>query len=106
MSMLPLLEVVVEPLEDGRLIRARGELDMSSVDALRGPLAAARDAGATTVVDMSGVEFIDSSGLHLILDAALDAETDGSALSFRPSRQVLRILEVTGTLEVLRIASE
>lgn len=106
MSMLPLLEVVVEPLEDGRLIRARGELDMSSVDALRGPLAAARDAGATTVVDMSGVEFIDSSGLHLILDAALDAETDGSALSFRPSRQVLRILEVTGTLGVLRIASE
>jgi anti-sigma B factor antagonist len=106
MSAVPLLEVMVEPLEHGRLIRARGELDMSSVDALRGPLVAARHAGATTVVDMSGVEFMDSSGLHLILDAALDAKTDGWALSFRPSRQVLRVLEVTGTLGVMPIASE
>ena len=103
MSLDPILEVVVEPLEDGCLIRARGELDLSSVEALRGPLSRARKAGAATLVDLSGVWFMDSSGLHLILDAALDAEANGWSLSFRTSPQVHRVLEVTGTLESVRL---
>jgi anti-sigma B factor antagonist len=103
MSSAPILEVVVEPLEDGCVIRARGELDISSVDALRGPLAAAREKGAATLVDLTGVGFMDSSGLHLMLDAALAAKADGWSLSFRPSPQVLRLLEVTGTLGVVRL---
>jgi anti-anti-sigma factor len=103
MSSAPILEVVVEPLEDGCVIRARGELDISSVDTLRGPLAAAREKGAATLVDLTGVGFMDSSGLHLMLDAALDAKTEGWPLSFRPSPQVLRLLEVTGTLGVVRL---
>jgi anti-sigma B factor antagonist len=99
-----LLEVDVEPLEDGCAIRARGEVDMSSVETLRRALAAAREDGAKTLVDLSGVGFMDSSGLHLILNAALDAETDGWSLAFLPSRQVLRLLEVTGTRGAVRLA--
>jgi anti-anti-sigma factor len=98
-----ILEVRVEDLEDRRVIRARGEVDLSSVDALRRPLAAAREERVTTLVDHAEVGFMDSSGLHLLLDAALDAKTDGWSLSFRPSRQVLRLLEVTGTADVLRL---
>jgi anti-sigma B factor antagonist len=99
-----LLEVVVEPLEDGRAIRARGEVDISSVETLRGALAAAREEGANTLVDLSGVGFMDSSGLHLMLNAAIDAETDGWSLAFLASRQVLRLLDVTGTRGVVRLA--
>jgi anti-sigma B factor antagonist len=99
----PILEVAVENLEDRRVIRARGEVDLSSVDVLRGPLAAAREERVATLVDLAEVGFMDSSGLHLLLDAALDAEKNGWSLSFRPSRQVLRLLEVTGTADVLHL---
>jgi anti-sigma B factor antagonist len=105
LSALPLLEVVVESLGERRVIRVRGEVDMSSVEALRKPIAAAREQRATTLVDLSGVGFMDSSGLHLMLDAALDAETDGWSLSFVPSPQVRRLLEATGTLGAVRIVS-
>ena len=104
MSSDPILEVVVEQLEDGPLIRVRGEVDLSTVGELRGPLAAAREQGAATLVDLSGVTFMDSSGLHLMLKTALDAEPDGWLLSFRLSREVRRLLEVSGTLDVVRIA--
>jgi anti-sigma B factor antagonist len=104
-SISPLLEVVVEPLDEGSVIRARGELDMSSVEALRGPLRAAREEGAATLVDLSEVGFMDSSGLHLILDASLDAKVDGWSLSFLASRQVLRVLEVTDTLGIVPVVS-
>jgi anti-sigma B factor antagonist len=104
-SSSPLLEVVVEAFDDRCVIRARGELDMSSVEALRGPLRTARQEGATTLVDLSEVGFMDSSGLHLILDASLDAKADGWSLSFLASRQVLRVLEVTDTLGVVPVVS-
>jgi anti-anti-sigma factor len=104
MSSVPILEVAVESRDGRCVIRARGEIDMSSVDALRGPLAAARKARASTVVDLTGIEFMDSNGLHLLLDSAMDAERDGWSLSFRPSRQVLRVLEVTGTLDVVPLS--
>ena len=100
---MQILEVAVEPVADGCVIRVSGEVDMSSVEALRGPLSRARQAGANTLVDLSGVSFMDSSGLHLMLEAALDAETDGWSLTFRPSPQVLRLLEVTGTHVVVRL---
>ena len=103
MSSDPILEVVVQRLEDGCVIRVRGEVDLSSIVELRGPLAAAREQGAATLVDLSGVTFMDSSGLHLMLKTALDAEADDWSLSFRISREVRRLLEVTGTLDVVRI---
>lgn len=105
MSSVPILEVIVEPLEGGCVIRARGEIDMSSVERLRRPLLAARAAGLATLVDLSGVGFMDSSGLHLMLGAALDAAQDGWSLSFRPSPQVMRVLEVSGTTGVVRLDS-
>jgi anti-sigma B factor antagonist len=96
-----ILEVAVENLEDRRVIRVRGEVDLSSVDALRGAIAAARREGVATLVDLSEVGFMDSTGLHLLLDTALGAKEDGWSVSFRPSRQVMRLLEVTGTVDVL-----
>jgi anti-sigma B factor antagonist len=102
-SSVPILEVEVESRDGRRVIHARGEIDMSSVDALRYPLAAARREAAPTVVDLTGIRFIDSSGLHLMLETSLDADANGWSVSFTPSRQVLRLLEVTGTMDVVRL---
>ena len=99
-----LLRVTVEPLEDTRLIRAVGELDMSSVPALRHELEAARDEGVTALLDVAEVTFVDSSGLHLLLETSRSA--DGYGWSFfivRPSTAVLRLVDVTGTRDLLAL---
>jgi anti-anti-sigma factor len=101
MSWCPILEVQVEAHERERVIRARGEIDMSSVEMLRGPLDSARSDSVDTVVDLSGIAFMDSSGLQLMLDATREADTNGWTVSFRPSPPVRRLLEVSGTLDAV-----
>jgi anti-anti-sigma factor len=99
-----LLRVTVEPLEDARLIRAAGEIDLSNVAALRRELDAARMEAVTVLLDLSGVTFIDSSGLHLLLRASdSSAGSDWGFFVVRPSESVLRLIELSGTAEVLTV---
>jgi anti-sigma B factor antagonist len=99
-----LLRVTVEPLEDARLIRAVGELDMSTAPALRHELEAARDEAVTAVLDMAQVTFIDSTGLHLLLDASRGADRDDWALFIvRPSKAVQRLIDLTCTWDLLAL---
>jgi anti-sigma B factor antagonist len=98
------LHVTVESLDDARLVRARGEVDMSSVGALEAQLSA--DGPTTTLLDLSGISFMDSTGLHALLDATRAADEHGGRLFVvRPSPQVLRLFEVSGTLDMLRVVT-
>jgi anti-sigma B factor antagonist len=97
-----LLHVTTEPLEDGCLVRATGEIDLSTVAALRRELDAAREENATVLLDLSGVTFIDSSGLHLLLDASRSSAVgDWAFFVVRPSEVVQRMIELSGTADVL-----
>ena len=99
-----LLRVTVEPLENARLIRAAGELDMSSAPALRHELDVARDEAVTALLDMAEVTFIDSTGLHLLLDASRSGDgTDWSFFIVRPSAAVQRLIDVSGTGDLLAL---
>ena len=99
-----LLRVTVEPLEDARLIRAEGEVDMSSAPALKREIEAARDEAVTTVLDMAEVTFIDSTGLHLLLDASRSAgRNDWSFFIVRPSAAVTRLVDVTSTRHLIAL---
>jgi len=99
-----LLRVTVEPLEDGRLIRAAGEVDLSTAAALTRELAAARVEAETVLLDLSGVTFIDSTGLHLLLDESRrSAVTDWSFFVVRPSGAVRRLIEISGTADLLTV---
>lgn len=98
------LRVTVEPLEDGRLIRAVGEVDLSTAPALRRELEAARVEADTVLLDLSDVTFIDSTGLHLLLDASHgSAVTDWSFFLVRPSEAVRRLIELSGTADLLTL---
>jgi anti-sigma B factor antagonist len=98
------LRVTVEPLEDARLIRAVGELDMSSAPALRHELETACDEVVTTLLDLAEVTFIDSTGLHLLLDASRSANRHAwSFFIVRPSAAVTRLVDVTGTRDLLML---
>jgi anti-sigma B factor antagonist len=104
MPVRPLLHVTAEPLDDARLVRAAGEIDLSTVAALRREVDAAREEAATVLLDLSGVTFIDSSGLHLLLEASQSsAASDGAFFVVRPSEVVQRLIDISDTADLVTI---
>jgi anti-anti-sigma factor len=94
-------EVKVGNAEQGvRTISVRGELDLSTAADLEGPLDEALDSGeAAVLIDLSDCEFIDSTGIALIVRAwqRLDSGKNGRALVIcSHNEQVRRVLEITG----------
>lgn len=97
-------EASAAQLEDGvRVIAVRGELDLSTAPELEGPLDEAIAAGdASVVVDLSECEFIDSTGIALIvrawqqLDRTAEGEGAGRVVICSYNDQVRRVLQITG----------
>jgi anti-anti-sigma factor len=94
-------EVKVGELDHGvRTISVRGELDLSTAPELEGPLEQTLDSGEGSVlIDLSQCEFIDSTGIALIVRAwqRLDSGENGRALVIcSQNDQVRRVLEITG----------
>jgi anti-anti-sigma factor len=97
-------EASAAQLEDGiRVIAVRGELDLSTAPELEGPLADAIAAGDVSVlVDLSECEFIDSTGIALIvkawqqLDRSAEGGGNGRVVICSHNDQVRRVLEITG----------
>jgi anti-sigma B factor antagonist len=97
-----LLHVTVEPLEDARVVRVTGEIDLTTIPVLRRELYAAREEAVTVLLDLSGVTFIDSSGLHLLLELShSSALSDWGFFVVRPSDVVKRLIQVSGTADLL-----
>ena len=87
-------------------VAAHGELDLSSVDVLRGALdEAVRLGGREIVLDLSGLTFIDSTGLHLLIerDAAACRAGYAFAVAVDGSVSVRRILQVAGLSEHFKV---
>ena len=86
-------------------LRLTGEIDMSSAEQLRDALlSAARHLGSTLRIDMAGVTFMDSTGLAVLIFTQRRVSEEGGRLILdRPSSQVLRVLQVSGTDRLLEI---
>jgi anti-anti-sigma factor len=97
-------EATAARLDDGvRVIAVRGELDLSTASDLEGPLEEAISSGdASVLIDLSECEFIDSTGIALIvrawqrLDRTADGEGEGRVVICSDNNQVRRVLEITG----------
>ena len=73
-----------------------GELDMSTTPELEAAMAGAVKDGRNLVVDLSGLEFMDSTGLTLLTRWSLAAERDGFALALVPGNErIQRLFEIT-----------
>jgi anti-sigma B factor antagonist len=98
----------VETLErDGSLIVVvEGELDLSTAHWLDDALvrAGAADA-ATIVVDLARVDFIDSSGLAVLIKHACREKHRNRIRLTKGSPQVQRLFQITGALDRLPFAS-
>jgi anti-anti-sigma factor len=90
--------------EGRHTIVLNGELDMASAPLLENALSDACEGKAgDLVLDMSGVEFIDSSGLKAILHGKNLCDSRQSSFSLTPAtRPAQRVFEATGLVDRLR----
>ncbi|HEX5899873.1 MAG TPA: STAS domain-containing protein [Solirubrobacteraceae bacterium] len=92
----PEFEVTVTSQDGVCVVAISGELDLDTMAELNTALAAC-DGVATTVVDLRGLTFIDSSGVSGLLAAARHARDAGSRLiCVRGPASIQRIFELTG----------
>ena len=81
---------------DGSVVKPFGELDMATEGELRDAIERRVAAGAVTL-DLSGLRFIDTSGLRLILETTENARRDGFDFAVLPgSPAIQRLFEVAG----------
>jgi anti-sigma B factor antagonist len=100
--------VIVSTNGDRATVSLRGELDLSGVDRARQAIEEA-EAGQKSllVLDLSELDFIDSTGLEVLLRAARRAHDEGRRLIVaRPSRYVRRLLEMTAIDRSLDIVDD
>jgi anti-sigma B factor antagonist len=87
---------------DSLVFRLSGDLDMEAAPSLNERLHRAIDDGQTNlVVDVSGLTFIDSTGIGVLLHSLKDAQrVDGRLVLRSPTERTLRVLEIIGLREL------
>ena len=101
-------ELIVEERESdkGLVLDVSGELDLTTVAMLRDPLLAqaATVRLSNLIVDLTRVEFIDSAGLALLVEARkrLASESRTLTLILSPGRQPERVLRLVRFDTIMR----
>ena len=90
----PMLELA--PLPAGSGYALRGILDLSTAHLGQERLERVWRPGATVVLDLSGVEFMDSTGLNLICRGLVAVGERGSLVLRNAQGMVRRVLSVSG----------
>jgi anti-anti-sigma factor len=97
------LELVERTSGEAVELRPVGELDLSTIGVLRERLDRLHAEKAAVILDLGGLTFMDSNGVHMLLSAQHDAEREGWDISFRRATgAVERVLAITGVDQVLR----
>ena len=98
-----LLSVRGERRGDVHHVEPVGELDIATSELLENELRAAEDSDAATIVlDLSGLRFMDSTGLRVVLDFNERCGGDGGRLRvIAGAPAVERLLDIVGLRERL-----
>jgi anti-sigma B factor antagonist len=99
----PLEELEIRLVRDVVLASMRGEVDLSNAPSVRQRLLAAiPNAAAALVLDLSGTDYLDSSGLALIFELSerLAARGQRIALVVPEGSVIKRVLVLTGVEHV------
>ncbi len=86
-------------------VAARGELDLSSAEELKSLLLRELSSGRRLVLDLSALEFMDSTGLAVIVQAINSARRSSAVLELYAQlrSQPQRLMELTGVLQSLTL---
>jgi anti-sigma B factor antagonist len=105
---MPLLEFTVEREGDVVRLVLSGELDISSASRVEREIALLEDqAPRMLVLDLRGLEFMDSTGLRIVVSANARAEDSGRRLAVvRGPEAVHRIFRITRLEERLEMVDD
>jgi anti-sigma B factor antagonist len=100
------LVVRISSTGDAKRVALCGELDLANAGTAESALHSCfEESSVPVIVDMRELEFIDSTGIALLV-ATLSRQDDGASVKFVPSSSpaVSRVLELTGLAERLPLA--
>ena len=83
-----------------------GDVDLSSGQAVRDAVCEALDAGARDIqLDLSGVSFLDSTGLNALLNTARDVDRRGAKLSCKAPHggEPRVVIDLAGVAKLLNL---
>jgi anti-sigma B factor antagonist len=95
--------------DDGRTIAIRltGELDMAAAPAVEEQLLRAAGEGRPILLDLRGLQFLDTNGLRAIVAGDWRIRlAHGRLVVLRGPRPVQRVFEITGLDQVLELADD
>ena len=92
----------VNATDEATVIHVRGEIDMATAGRLRDVIEPHMGPKQTIILDLSEVEFMDSSSLHVLIQARGRLTENGGSLILRnPSSAAHRVLTVGGATDLL-----
>jgi anti-sigma B factor antagonist len=101
------LSIDVQTSDDGmtHFFVLHGDLDVATSPALRAMLVDAASNGKHhIIVDLSSLEFLDSTGLGALIGANKRAQESGGEVRLVTQEgQILRLLSITGLLDIFRV---
>ena len=97
-----------EPRERVLAFAITGEIDLATVAPLRDAMTAAAKSGNydDIVIDLLGVDFIDSSGLHVIAETQRALRARGGDTKVICTGNVRKLFEIIGLNEILTLVED
>jgi anti-anti-sigma factor len=92
----PVLTAEFESIQDdASILRFAGEIDLSTVNIITEQFQVIADQGLRSVViDATDVTFMDSTGLHALVEGKRIVHETGTTIYLVPSSQMKRVLEL------------
>src|ERR1700761_326663 len=96
---------IVGPVGDCAVLRATGEVDVYSAPMLRERIRELAAKGAVHLIaDLSQVDFLDSSGLGVLVGGLKRLREDGGSLALVVSTsRILRVFQITGLTKAFAV---
>ena len=101
--------VAVEQDGTRAVVAVRGELDLATAPQLESALLPGLRDGGSAVLDLRGLEFMDSTGVRVIVAAHHAAEEHGGSFVLvrtEPDGPVARVLEISGLDAILKLVDD
>lgn len=97
--------VVSVDADDGAtVVKVSGDLDCFSSPRLRAVLVELADGPRTVILDVADTDFIDSTGLGVVVGGLNRFRQQGGDMVLRsPSPMATRLFEVTGVIKLLKV---
>jgi anti-sigma B factor antagonist len=99
-----IFECSAEETPDAVILRPSGEVDLATVATFSDALTRAAARGRCIVVDMMGIEYIDSSGIHALIGYANACKQRGDLLILvAPRGTVQKVIRITNLDRVITV---